>query len=235
MWRRKGYFNDISYWLRDRRRFTNVSRVFESHEDDLKYIGRFSKPTTTCAKEFGKDGILRLIGRKIQIQGLKVIPSLFWVAGFNFCSSKVLQEVPYDPNLKYVFFGEETTMAARLWTNGWTFYTPCTHIVFHLWSREYRHVYTENGFNDEEKSNAYMRVRCILGMEETTLDLKSYGLGRAKTLRSYEEYCGVYFKDQVIETKAKQGGLDQSALVDQKEIEAIFNLIVGYQQSNSKN
>ena len=51
-------------------------------------------------------------------------------------------QVPYDPHLPPLFFGEETSMAARLYTNGWDFFAPTQAVVYHLWSREYRHTFT---------------------------------------------------------------------------------------------
>ena len=53
-------------------------------------------------------------------------------------------QVPYDPHLPFLFFGEETSMAARLYTNGWDFFAPTQAVVYHLWSREYRHTFTED-------------------------------------------------------------------------------------------
>jgi hypothetical protein len=42
-----------------------------------------------------------------------VFISPLWAAGFNFSESSVLIEVPYDPLLPQLFFGEELSMAAR--------------------------------------------------------------------------------------------------------------------------
>lgn len=52
------------------------------------------------------------------------IKSLFWAAGFSFTTGDVIKQCPYDPNHKGLFFGEEQAMAARLWTNGYDFYSP---------------------------------------------------------------------------------------------------------------
>jgi hypothetical protein len=41
------------------------------------------------------------------------IPSPLWAAGFSFSDSSVLEDVPYDPLLPFLFFGEEISMAAR--------------------------------------------------------------------------------------------------------------------------
>jgi [Skp1-protein]-hydroxyproline N-acetylglucosaminyltransferase len=44
---------------------------------------------------------------------------------FSFSSNLSLMRVPYDSRLTGLFFGEETVMAARLWTNGFDFFAPC--------------------------------------------------------------------------------------------------------------
>ena len=45
------------------------------------------------------------------------MPSLFWAAGFSFSSSEAAIAVPYDDSLEFLFFGEESSMAARYWTH----------------------------------------------------------------------------------------------------------------------
>jgi hypothetical protein len=44
---------------------------------------------------------------------IPIIPSSLWAAGFSFARSCVLADVPYDPRLAHLFFGEEISMAAR--------------------------------------------------------------------------------------------------------------------------
>ena len=39
--------------------------------------------------------------------------SPLWASGFSFSDSSVLHEVPYDPLLPFLFFGEEISMTAR--------------------------------------------------------------------------------------------------------------------------
>ena len=51
--------------------------------------------------------------------------AFFDIHSFSFSSSLSLTRVPYDSRLTGLFFGEETVMAARLWTNGFDFYAPC--------------------------------------------------------------------------------------------------------------
>lgn len=71
------------------------------------------------------------------------LPSSFWAAGFAFSSAAVVRDVPYDVSLRFLFFGEEASMSARLWTAGWDFFAPGEAVVYHLWSRAYRRVFHE--------------------------------------------------------------------------------------------
>lgn len=107
------------------------------------------RPPLFVATSFDSNGMLRLSGRTLASSPLASVPlpTLFWAAGFNFASSKVLaygctkhsplltigahihREVPYDPSLEFLFFGEEISMAARLWTAGWDFYAPRMHTL----------------------------------------------------------------------------------------------------------
>ena len=77
-------------------------------------------------------------------------------------------QVPYDPHLPFLFFGEETSMAARLYTNGWDFFAPTQAVVYHLWTREYRHTFTEDLLKPEvmpqrEASQARVSRACADG------------------------------------------------------------------------
>lgn len=47
-------------------------------------------------------------------------------------------QVPYDPGLRHSFFGEEASMAARMFTRGWDFFAPPQAVVYHLWTRGHR-------------------------------------------------------------------------------------------------
>lgn len=47
-------------------------------------------------------------------------------------------QVPYDPSLAYLFFGEEMLQLVRMWLRGWDVYAPICPVAFHLWSRAHR-------------------------------------------------------------------------------------------------
>src|SRR5262249_6878169 len=63
----------------------------------------------------------------------KPIPGAFAAAGVLFGPASIIKDVPYDPN--FYFFGEEITMAVRLWTHGYNFYHPNKLFTYHDWQR----------------------------------------------------------------------------------------------------
>ena len=72
--------------------------------------------TLLCASAFGEEGMLRIRGRILRQRPGKPVPALFWAAGYSFSWMSLLRNVPYDPGLKFLFFGEEMAMLARMWT-----------------------------------------------------------------------------------------------------------------------
>ncbi|CAM9405116.1 unnamed protein product, partial [Laminaria digitata] len=97
-----------------------------------------TRPTLLVPDGFGPEGMLRQTGRLLLRTARDPMPSPLWASGFSFSGSALLLEVPYDPGLRYTFFGEEVSMAARMYTRGWDFFAPPQTVVYHLWSREHR-------------------------------------------------------------------------------------------------
>lgn len=141
------------------------------------------------------------------------VPSLFWAAGFAFSSSDVIKDAPYDPSLQFLFFGEEGSMSARLWTNGWDFYAPTRSVVYHLWTRAYRPVFQENetDLKKQQRQLAQTRVKQLLqyagqGRRLTVEPL--FTLGSSRSLLDYQKHIGVNFNAQEIEWRAQWGNMD---------------------------
>jgi [Skp1-protein]-hydroxyproline N-acetylglucosaminyltransferase len=129
-----------------------------------------AQPTVLCAGEFGDDGLLRIIGRRVTATAFPCdgdgggggggeaeaggrgggeasdalpVASLFWAAGYSFSRSALLSEVPYNARLPSLFLGEELDMLARMWTRGWDVFAPPEAVVFHMWERSQReHTFT---------------------------------------------------------------------------------------------
>jgi hypothetical protein len=176
--------------------------------------------TILCADHFDNDGMLRIIGKRLKGGSSSTtttiqIPcnSLFWASGFSFSRGSLLMEVPYDPNLSHLFFGEEISMASRMYTHGWNFYTPMDAVVYHLWDRSYRPTVREIFSKEvqELRVKSQQKVHCLLGMlndneEKVKLKRIPYGLGTVRTLEEFETYCGVSFKTREIYSRGKRGG-----------------------------
>lgn len=152
------------------------------------------------------------------------VPSLFWGACFSFGYAKeLIEKVPFDPHAHYVFFGEETSYAARLFTNGFDLYSPSCTLAFHRWNRGGRSTFWELfdplQSSPEEvhrrrqlESIGYDRVRCILGMKkpdqvskESLKEIDLYGLGDQRTLREFMVHCGVDFSKRQASGRAFMG------------------------------
>jgi len=104
-----------------------------------------TRTTILVPWKFDKDMILRQKGRLLRKGGIAEndndshnIRCLLYAAGFNFSSSKVIEDCPYDGTLHHLFFGEEISMAIRLYTSGYDLFTTPTTVCYHLWSRDHR-------------------------------------------------------------------------------------------------
>jgi hypothetical protein len=133
---------------------------------------------------------------------------VFCSACFLFAPAKIISEVPYDPHL--YFFGEEITLAVRLWTNGWDLYYPNQPILYHDWKRKRRRTHFDDHDWVSLDSLSVQRVRHLLGIEKSTNPkvlekLDQYGLGRERTLEEYQTYSGINFAQRQIGPQARQG------------------------------
>lgn len=177
-----------------------------------------TSPVLLCAREFGElDGFLRIVGKICCPQQFGASPRLstFWAAGFAFSRGEVVREVPYDIGLEDLFFGEESVMAARLWTSGWDFWAPARVIGYHLWTRRHRPIFREHSSEERSKrvATSQDRVRKILAGELLPAS-EALGLGAQRTLREWEDFCGVNFAQRSLTDRARRGGADASLFVD---------------------
>ncbi|CAM9191310.1 unnamed protein product, partial [Ascophyllum nodosum] len=124
------------------------------------------RPTLLVPDEFGPEGMLRQKGRLLLRKAKEPLPSPLWASGFSFSGSALLLEVPYDPGLRHSFFGEEISMAARMYTRGWEFFAPPQTVIYHLWSRAHRPSFRQvsTPITQLEEARAKCRLRRLLGV-----------------------------------------------------------------------
>jgi len=166
------------------------------------------RPTLLVPTHFDDNGMLRQSGRAINLNSSQIhsklgtcaIPCPLWAAGFNFSEKSAYEDVPYDPNLNFLFFGEEISMAARLFTHGYDFYAPTEAVVYHLWNRGHRVPFTEIKNENKEilKAKATEKVLNLLLNSSNHNSSDRYGLGNIRTLESFEQSLKVNFKQRQI-------------------------------------
>eukprot|EP01083_Nonionella_stella_P075705 205891_1 len=198
-------------------------------EKSSDFEGSSDRPTVLCATEFDKDHMPRFKGRRLKAVPADPIRGFFIAAGFVFASSDILSEVPYDPNLKNLFFGEEISLAARLFTHGWDAYAPPRTVAFHKWDRSYRPTFWElfdgEGMRDMQL-RAQARVRNLLGIPHPpniskkfrdSVTTEAFGLGYARPLIEFCEKSGLNFASMNVSESAKSAGLNESQFYGEEQ------------------
>jgi hypothetical protein len=116
------------------------------------------------------------------------------LGGFMFSDGRIVDEVPYDPEIS--FFGEEICFAMRSWTRGWDIYSPSKNIVYHFYSRGgYSKIWKDRNLRGlswkEIEDISYAKQKRILCGEEEGI----FGAGSIRTLEEYEMFTNTNFKD----------------------------------------
>lgn len=134
---------------------------------------------------------------KLREENIKTIPARFLSGHFIFSDGHFVKNCMYDPNL--YFRGEELSLSARAYTNGYDFFHPLKAIVWHEYLREDQPKHwndhtKNNGFittHETRSSQAKQRVRQLLGMEHRQIQFGRYDLGKTRDLHTYELYAGI--------------------------------------------
>jgi hypothetical protein len=149
------------------------------------------------------------------------IPARFYSAHFAFTIGDFVKEVPHDPN--YYFHGEEISIGVRAYTWGYDLFHP--HRVI-LW-----HEYTRNGrkkhWDDNEKwgqrnAESHKRNRKLFEMdgEKKDIDFGEYDFGPIRTLRDYEKYAGISFKNRSVQKYTLDNNSPPNPILTDEEFES---------------
>lgn len=162
------------------------------------------KPTYMKVHNIDDDGILSFQALTIENNPMPIknpIPGRFLAAGFIFTLGKFCEECPYDPEL--YFCGEEMSLAARSFTCGYDIFHPPKNIIWHLYKEE--NVPKDVNLHWEDNSNwssldgiSKERVKKLFGIDCKMGSLGVYGFGNERTIKEYEEYCGVSFSEKKV-------------------------------------
>ena len=171
--------------------------AYESNEDNENE--KYNVPRM-CKSFFNKRDMLSFMGAQIMNSNKIPYNTPYLASGMIFCESYFLNELPYDPNLDYLFVGEEILHSIRFYTNGWDIYTPYENIIFHEYERKDKpKIWTDNPYYSDLP--AFNKVKFYIGMmeekEKNNIDkhiinnIDKYGLGKVRSLQDYYNFAGI--------------------------------------------
>lgn len=125
----------------------------------------------------------------------------FLISGnFLFCSGSIIEEVPYDPFL--FFFGEEHSMALRLWTSGYNIFHVSDIPLYTIFSRDHRPTIWNDQTSQDQALVKWQeydnRSQNRLGGIVTGSNIGKYGLGTVRSLDNYRKWSGIDYLNRTI-------------------------------------
>eukprot|EP00877_Chromochloris_zofingiensis_P008761 jgi/Chrzof1/4138/Cz14g00160.t1 len=137
-------------------------------------------------------------------------PVPFAAGGFMFTLGQLLADIPYDPNLPFLWRGEEFLYAVRMWTSGYDFFTPDRNVVFHQYVKPGGESVTGKGSRpmvwsdvpnySVRQSESIAKYFYILGIHDVPAlypnaeQLLTFGLGKQRSLQQYLDFAGLNLK-----------------------------------------
>lgn len=168
--------------------------TYDQYNDSIK-----NNVTRICKSFFNNRGMISFMGS--QEMNSNNIPYMtpYVAGGMLFCESYFLKELPFDPNLPFLFVGEEILHSIRFYTHGWDIFTPTENIVFHEYTRKDKpKIWTDNPYYSDVP--AFDKVKYYLKLIDNDKDdvvnylqfnLDKYGLGKIRTLEDYYNFAGI--------------------------------------------
>ena len=168
------------------------------------FKGGDNKMITMCTGVINNQGVPELRAKIIKApKGTEPVKMMFSGAGMLMMPAQALLDVPYDPYLSFLFFGEEILHSARLWTAGYNFYAPRNAFVVHHYGRKGKPKFWDDkgGFSGC-RDKAIKRVKYLLGQlpldkvpKDFQIDVAQFGMGDKRPLEEYLEKAGIDWKN----------------------------------------
>jgi hypothetical protein len=176
---------------------SHYPKMLEDHDNGDNTV------PTICKSFFNDRNMISFLGaHNITITEPRI--GAYVAGGMFFAESDFLKEVPFDPNLPYLFVGEEILHSVRFWTHGWDIYTPTENVVYHFYTRENEpKIWTDKNYRDDD---AFSKVKQILGIDGVNTvpstvneNIEKYGLGKERTLEQYFKFAGINKDSKTVE------------------------------------
>ena len=154
-----------------------------------------------CQSFFNKRNMISFLGAEIKRTSGDFYETPYVSGNFLLAKHTLLDDVPYDPNLDFLFTGEEIGQSIRLWTSGYNIYSPPENIIYHEYIRAGKpKVWTDNKYTDKD---AFEKVKQMLKIDSThklsdniKYNMDKYGLGKERTLDEYYTFAGIDLKNK---------------------------------------
>lgn len=174
--------------------------------DEMK-ANNFTTMITMCGGKFDATGLPTITAKVVSTNGRKKpLPTFYEPAGMVCFPGKALYDVPYDPYLSFLFFGEEVLFSARLYTAGYNLYAPVKHFCVHHYGREGKPKFWSDKKESEScKKKAIQRVKYLFGAinkaqvhPDYFIQINKYGMGKKRSLSEYLRKAGINFTAKTV-------------------------------------
>jgi hypothetical protein len=185
---------------------SHYPKEIESYENETEETKK--NVPRICKTFFNDRGMLSFMGAvELDTKG-QFYKTPYVSGGMVFCESSFLKELPFDPNLPYLFVGEEILHSVRFYTNGWDVFTPNQNIVFHEYTRENKpKIWTDNTtYSDEPAVNKVKYYLHLIDQDASQLspdvkiNMDKYGLGNTRSLESFWKFTEIDTKKKTVGT-----------------------------------
>lgn len=166
----------------------------------------FKKTPMMCdGGKFTREGLPKISAVLVDIPDdhRRPIPVPFVGANLMVMHYQALFDVPFDPYLSFLFFGEEILLSARLWTSGYNFYAPRKSFCSHHYVREGKPKFSSDipGYKRCKKLVAE-RVKYVTRINtnpelvhpDYRREVEIYGLGKERSIEDFWAFAGVDFQ-----------------------------------------
>lgn len=153
----------------------------------------------------------------------KPVPARFISGHFCFGPNKWAKEIKHDPDI--FFAGEELNLSVRSFTHGYDLFHPHRVVIWHATMREERDgmlIWDDQYKRGEdawwkENDRGRAKIRQMLRVEDNGFDLTGYDLGTVRTLRDYEKYAGIHFKNKSFQKYTKDNQIPPNPIIEDEE------------------
>lgn len=200
-----------------------------------------TRATLLVPWKFGEDGMLRQKGRLLRSDFTlhnDNIPCLLFAGGFNFSHSSVLEDCTYE-KLHGLFFGEEISMALRLYTHGYYMFSPPETVCYHQWRRN--PLRKRDPMKADKNHCLESQRKASLNAVRMQLQGLGRGLGNHRSARQFAIDLGVDFDTCTLIHGCENGSLSEDAFassvcaspvkdnqLEQNDINQVLKLVASF-------